>query len=298
MNARVTLIGFERELNEVEKSIIDTWDLNNEHYDKETLLSAIIMRGGRFEPLYADPEYFYLMCGFWWNKWKGNFDKWFDVLDAEYNPIHNWNKFESWHEDVDDVGTDDTSTTARTVVDEDLTHSNTITDNEVMHDEGTAHEVFDGTEQLSGTDEVDHDYDKDVNVEHTVSAFDSSNPEYLPHSNDHTDDTLNYENTDTTYGRRTDTDNVTDTETEEDRTTDNTRLDTGSATDDITTNQNSTVENDTTNQRDIEHEGHSYGNIGVTTTQKMIQEELEVRKWNTYNHMADIFINELLIGVY
>ena len=131
MNARVTLVGFERELNALNKSITDTWDLSNENYNKDDFLAAIIMKGGRFEPLYADPEYFYLMCGFWWNKWKKNFGAWFDALDLEYNPIENWDKYESWHQDIDDVGTDDTSTTNRTVVDEDLSHNNRIEDSKL-----------------------------------------------------------------------------------------------------------------------------------------------------------------------
>ena len=298
MNARVTLIGFERELNALEKSITDTWDLDNENYDKDDFLAAIIMKGGRFEPLYADPEYFYLMCGFWWNKWKKNFGAWFDALDLEYNPIENWDKYENWHEDIDDVGTDDTSTTNRTVVDEDLSHNNRIEDRETMHDEATSNTVLDGTEQLSGTDEVDHDYDKDIVTENTVSAFDSSNPAYLPHDKSTTGETLNSENTDTTYGRKTKTDDTTDVETEEDRTTNNTRIDSGSATDDITTNVTGSIDNDTTNQRDIEHEGHSHGNVGTMTVQSMLREELEIRRFNTLNAMADIFCNELLIGVY
>ena len=113
-----------------------------------------------------------------------------------------------------------------------------------------------------------------------------------------TDDTLNSENTDTTYGRRTKTDDTTDVTTEEDRTTTNTRIDTGSATDDVTTNVTGSIDNDTTNQRDIDHEVHSHGNIGTMTVQSMLREELEIRRFNTLNAMADIFCNELLLGVF
>lgn len=44
--------------------------------------------------------------------------------------------------------------------------------------------------------------------------------------------------------------------------------------------------------------GRAYGNIGVTTSQQMLQAELDVAYWNLYEHIADIFITEFLIPVY
>ena len=76
----------ERELNSQNKSITDEWTLTNENFDKDTLLSAIIMKGGNFEPLYTNPSYFYTMCAMFWKKWERTFEKWFDALDIEYNP--------------------------------------------------------------------------------------------------------------------------------------------------------------------------------------------------------------------
>ena len=49
-----------------------------------------------------------------------------------------------------------------------------------------------------------------------------------------------------------------------------------------------------------EHEGRIHGNIGVTTSQQMLESEMVLQeKWgNLYNHIADCFINELLVAVY
>ena len=49
-----------------------------------------------------------------------------------------------------------------------------------------------------------------------------------------------------------------------------------------------------------EHEGRIHGNIGVTTSQQMLESEMVLQeKWgNLYNHIADIFIKEMLIAVY
>jgi hypothetical protein len=45
------------------------------------------------------------------------------------------------------------------------------------------------------------------------------------------------------------------------------------------------------------HDGHLYGNIGVTTNQQMIEAEFELRKINLYNEVADLFLTEFVIPV-
>lgn len=46
------------------------------------------------------------------------------------------------------------------------------------------------------------------------------------------------------------------------------------------------------------HSGWIHGNIGVTTSQQMLQSELELQKWNIYEHITDLFLEELTIMVY
>lgn len=47
-----------------------------------------------------------------------------------------------------------------------------------------------------------------------------------------------------------------------------------------------------------QHEAHLFGNIGVTTSQQMLESELKIAEWNLYEHIADIFIDEFCILVY
>lgn len=47
-----------------------------------------------------------------------------------------------------------------------------------------------------------------------------------------------------------------------------------------------------------QHSGHVHGNIGVTTSQQMLQAELDIDYWNLYEHIADVFVGELCIPVY
>lgn len=57
-----------------------------------------------------------------------------------------------------------------------------------------------------------------------------------------------------------------------------------------------TLKEDTTNKS--EHSGHMWGNIGVTTSQQMLQSELDIASWNIYDHISDIFIRDFTVPVY
>ena len=46
------------------------------------------------------------------------------------------------------------------------------------------------------------------------------------------------------------------------------------------------------------HKARLFGNIGVTTSQQMLQSELDIAAWNLYEHIADLFCEEFCIMVY
>lgn len=52
------------------------------------------------------------------------------------------------------------------------------------------------------------------------------------------------------------------------------------------------------NKHNDTHSGRMHGNIGVTTSQQMLQSELDIAKWSLYDQIADMFINEFLIMIY
>ena len=45
------------------------------------------------------------------------------------------------------------------------------------------------------------------------------------------------------------------------------------------------------------HTGHLFGNIGVTTSQQMLQAEIDVQKFNVYNEITTMFLNEFCVMV-
>ena len=191
-------MGIEKELNlkDPADSLKSKWTFGEGseiEFSADNLLAALINRGASFCVLYPDPDYFQLMNGAWWDRWKGAFQKWFEALSLEYNPIENYDRIENWT-DSGESGSEISS---------------------------------------SGT------------TEGQVSAFDSSS--YSPH-----DKEINSSGSEAS----------------------------ASNTD--------------------EHEGRIHGNIGVTTSQQMLESEMVLQqKWgNLYNHIADVFISEMLIAVY
>ena len=103
--------------------------------------------------------------------------------------------------------------------------------------------------------------DSNTDTEHTVSAFDADT--YQPKDKE-----------------KTDFDNTTSFESD------------GSSK--TTTSDSKTIETGNT----FEHHGHIHGNIGVTTSQQMLQSELDVALFNLYDRITDIFLREFIIPIY
>lgn len=60
----------------------------------------------------------------------------------------------------------------------------------------------------------------------------------------------------------------------------------------------STDRTNTTVNNDSEHNGRIHGNIGVTTSQQMLTQELDLGYWNLYQRITQLFLQEFVIPVY
>ena len=82
----------------------------------------------------------------------------------------------------------------------------------------------------------------------------------------------------------------------------NTNKSTGSNSSSTNTNTNNTRNNDisskTNTSNNSKHSGRIHGNIGVTTSQQMLESELSLAAWNVYEHITDLFIEEFCIAIY
>lgn len=55
---------------------------------------------------------------------------------------------------------------------------------------------------------------------------------------------------------------------------------------------------DTEMENDSAHVGRIHGNIGVTTSQQMLEAELNLGYWNIYEKISELFLQEFTIPVY
>ena len=238
----------------------------------------------------------------------------------------------------DDGSTSGTRTSTEVMDDDTSKQSTTkeVMDDNTTSSE-TSKEVFDGTDNrtTSNTEVVDDSStsktttSSDANTttsnnsttNNYISAFDSGydahgNPIYQPHDYSHTVESGSSQTTSsgtsnvTATDDRTTTNNGTDNlktdstknttnsiKGTDDRTTDTTYNETG--TDDRTTNFDEQTAGTSKNTRDYTHKHHSWGNWGITTTaQKLLEQELRIRAFDIYDHMADFFLDELCVRVY
>lgn len=61
---------------------------------------------------------------------------------------------------------------------------------------------------------------------------------------------------------------------------------------------NSEQNTESNNTEELTHKAHLYGNIGVTTSAQMLEDYIRVERFNIYEQIADIFVDEFCLMVY
>ena len=69
-------------------------------------------------------------------------------------------------------------------------------------------------------------------------------------------------------------------------------------TDDLLESNSNTRTDNLSEKTDSTRLGRAHGNIGVTTSQQMLQSELDIARWNIYEQITDLFLSEFCIMVY
>ena len=252
-----------------------------EDYDRDALLAEIMTRCGQLYPYHQVPAILKSNIRLWFSRNFLNFDRIMEALLADYNPIENYDRHEEW---------------TRTP---DLTDEAKHTGKDTLQLSGK------DSDQLSGTDTTTRTYTNynetstrtgTDTVEKTVSAFDSS--VYEPS-----------EKTVETFGSVADSKNITGSYADatsygkKDETTYGRKDETTYGRKDETTygrkdeqSFNSTVTDRHTGTE--EYESRIHGNIGVTTSQQMIQSEIELRQFDIYSDIARRFEREFIVQIY
>lgn len=216
--AKITLIGFYNYMKDRGTDLFSNLSLPS-GIDRDTVINNILLQGGEFEVLYGDPYFLQSAIDIWSKKWNRTFQKWYDALQIEYDPLYNYDRTEI----IDNIRTEGEKTKRSEVA--------------FGNDHSTS----------SGNGET----------ENTRSAYDAST--YQPHD----------KNTSSSSG-----DNLSDSLT--------------SAMGDTSRNTD-TLES---------HKARMFGNIGVTTSQQMLSDQLDIVSWNLYEHITDLFLKEFCIWIY
>lgn len=211
----------------------------------DTVKSAIMIRSGLMIPLYLEPEVFQACITHWFTAKQWTIEHLIKVIEADYNPIDNYNRKEKYKETVS--GSDTLTMQGGNK------QTNTGKDT-------TAHSGTDTTAH-SGTDTTT----EEISAEN-VSTYSPDSKSSLQHG----------ESIGITHGEQID-------------------LTHGHTITDEYQNRKDITNYDKINTKESEISG----NIGVTTTQQMIEQELELlRHFDIYGWIADQFESDNMLLIY
>ncbi len=222
-------------------------------------------------------------------KYRNNWQRLWDVTNAEYNPIHNYDVEETITREVSNTGSEtvDGDTTkltdgTKTLNLTDQTTYNTQDQETLNLSDAETRNLVDQTAHGKTTSDIDYRFGLN-------STPESRNPTDLREIEEGGNTTENHTGTDTTLHTGTDTSAKTGTETKTNTGTEGDVI-SETGTQDVTTTKESTEEESVTTNRS--------GNIGVTTTQKMIAEERELWLWNYFNSVFKDIDSVLALAFY
>lgn len=227
--------------------------------DKDIAVCQILNRSGDFECLYPDLDFYKNMISFWGKKHYRTFDKWIKALNIDFEPLYNYDRYEEFIDEK--LGTSATN------------NERTSNNAQQMANASSASTGTTGGRQSVNAENISNTGE----TENKVSAFDAST--YSP--KDHQE---------TSSGQST-----------------NGLMQENSSTDSTTSGTSSTSSAETSSIRDsggesraeqTKHTAHLYGNIGVTTSAQLLREFLDVERFNIYEQIADLFVDEFCVMIY
>lgn len=361
------------------RSLVDPWELNGPLlFEPQVLLDTIIDKYGEMATVYSNIATLYRRNLSWWNRWRLTFQKWWEVVDDEYNPLHDKDYFEYLDDQIKDNGSSNTRNkqydSSKGQSTKESTNNDTIhnsahdqelsADSRFNYNNGTSDNTNSKESHGNNTEfDASVGYNNNVrvpniNVLHKseVDKVDSNSTNYKSAYDDNTaihDDNQNandgfattgwtthdknnthvrneQEINDTTTGNEQTEDkkkeksqNTIDTivgEYGEDNTKTSSKTNEGGSSNktenhvsssvadntygeinkqDNVSNMEGTSSNVTENVRSAQQVKHTVGNAGIyTTSQKLMEQELRIRFFNLYEHMADIFADEMLVRVW
>lgn len=280
-----------------------------EELDKDTLVDNLLAETAELEVLYPNPVVFKNLVGVWSAKQIDVWNRLYATTQYEYNPIENYNRYEtgsdSGNGSTTHSGTDTTTETATHGGSDGRTEAITTGGKDTLdmtrRDGGTETRADTYHNEQGGSDTVTGSETKG----HWIAGFDSQpsgqNDGLVKQTRDE-----NAATTTTNYGKEEEgtghsTTTFGKTETNKDETTyGKTENVQESRTYGQTLNKSGGITHGEriVSSNDGEHELHAHGNIGVTTTQKLIREQRSIDLFNLYDIIIEDFKMRFCILVY
>lgn len=232
--------------------------------DGDKLKNAILLETAELEVVYPDPRFFKTAINLWSNIRLDTWNRIFHAAQLEYNPIENYDRFETETSGNtrQHSGVDSTSESVQGSSVTDGENSRTISNTTTTSNSNQGS----GSDSQTTTNEITA-FDSNALVTHDRSATTGQNSS-----------TLTQNGTETQSG----TDTLTD-----DTTVTNTESKTGSFT------HGEKIADSAS------RESHIHGNIGVTTSQQMLESEIAIsEKLNVYDYIVQEFKRRFCILVY
>lgn len=240
--------------------------------DRATLIDWILFRSAPYEALYPNPEYMQGAVTAWSVVHQRTFTKWCEALAIHYDPLNNYDRTETFNETGIESATNSND---RTETDSRSVNNSTI-------DSGSMSETNAGKNNSTTIGSNQESTDNDSTTTNSVSAFDSAAWQDADKSVIAATTGTDASSMQATTGSDSNT-----SDTSDERFTAN------------TTHDNSNISGAESGQNDVmnskNHRLRAFGNIGVTTSQQMLQAELDIDTWNVYEHITDMFIDEFCV---
>lgn len=227
--------------------------------DDSILKDLIVMKAGDLYPYYQVPDRIKTLTSQWFNRKLYNFNLMYKALTTSYEPLHNYDR------------------TEHSIEKPDITRVETPD----IHHKSEGGSSFDGNTSDNGIIDEDNELSQSSttngDTKENVSAFDAS--DYSPRSQ-----------------------TVVDNSSSDHQQGNNIRVVENSGKSNVVNyNFDESSESGTrthTEKGNIEKELRAYGNIGVTTSQQMLQSELDLRIYDLYEVIATMWIEDFIVTIY
>lgn len=291
MLSKLTLIGLHEYS---EGAIWDDLELP-EGIDKDILVNEILRQNGEFCTIYPDEDFLKLQIQIWSKKWKPNFTKWVDVLNKEYEALWNVDVHDSFREEGTNEENSAKEGSASGVAgsiagsisrgNKDSKESGNTYEHNNGTNSGSTNSAGSGNGISIGNNQNDKykaAYDAST-VQQTEKEVVSTSLSNSEHNSASTSE----------YGSNSSSSSGSHSGSYSEITS----LSTSESTSESSSSDNS--ESMTANsEHTIKTENWKRGNHGITMSQELLLAELNVRRFNLYSQIADIFASEFCVCVY